>query len=116
MVAFWYLLILAPFIVIPILWWNFRRKQAQKEELAGMRWERLVITARVDDAPAAAATAATPEYRRRERLLDAGQTLVYLLLKQGSLTTRFWPTWRWPTCSSCRPPAAMPDRGSRSDC
>ncbi|MBX9905694.1 MAG: DUF2726 domain-containing protein [Burkholderiales bacterium] len=83
MIAFWYLLILAPFIVIPVLWWNYRRKLAQKEALSGMRWERLVKTARVDDASAPAVTAATPEYRRRERLLDAGQTLVYLLLKQG---------------------------------
>jgi len=83
MVAFWYLLILAPFIVIPVLWWNYRRKLAQKEELSGMRWERLVNTAGVDDVPAAAVPAATPEYRRRERLLDAAQTLVYLLLKQG---------------------------------
>ena len=83
MIAFWYLLILAPFIVIPVLWWNYRRKLAKKEALSGMRWERLVKTARVDDASAPAVTAATPEYRRRERLLDAGQTLVYLLLKQG---------------------------------
>lgn len=83
MIAFWYLLILAPFIAIPVLWWNYRRKLAQKEELSGMRWERLVNTAGVDDAPAPAAVAARPEYRRRERLLDAGQTLVYLLLKQG---------------------------------
>ncbi|MBX3652027.1 MAG: DUF2726 domain-containing protein [Burkholderiales bacterium] len=83
MVAFWYLLILAPFIAIPVLWWNYRRKLAQKEELAGMRWERLVGTAGTPDAPAPALTAATPEYRRRERLLDTGQTLVYLLLKQG---------------------------------
>jgi hypothetical protein len=82
MEAFLYLLILAPFIAIPILWWNYRRKLAQKEELSGMRWERLVNTAG-GDAPAAAAPAAMPEYRRRERLLDAGQTLVYLLLKQG---------------------------------
>lgn len=83
MIAFWYLLILAPFIAIPVLWWNYRRKLAQKEELSGMRWERLVNNARADDAPVPAAPAATPEYRRRERLLDAGQTLVYLLLKQG---------------------------------
>ena len=81
MEAFWYLLILTPFIAIPLLWWNYRRKLTQKEEFSGVRWERLLTTARADDSPAPAA--ATPEYRRRERLLDAGQTLVYLLLKQG---------------------------------
>jgi len=82
-IAFWYLLILVPFIAIPILWWNYRRKLAQKEELSGMRWERLVNTAGAGDAPAAELSAATPAYRRRERLLDTGRTLVYLLLKQG---------------------------------
>jgi len=83
MEAFWYLLVLAPFIRIPLLWWNYRRKLAQKEELSGLRWERLVNTATAGDGPAADISAATPEYRRRERLLDPGQTLVYLLLKQG---------------------------------
>ncbi|MBX3663061.1 MAG: DUF2726 domain-containing protein [Burkholderiales bacterium] len=79
MVAIWYLLILAPFIAIPILWWNYRRKVALREELSGARWQQLVGTAKVADTPAPASAA----YRRRERLLDAGQTLVYLLLKQG---------------------------------
>lgn len=83
MEAFWYLLVLAPFIAIPVLWWNYRRKLAQKEEMSGLRWERLVNTATAGDGPAADVSAATPEYRRRERLLDPGQTLVYLLLKQG---------------------------------
>lgn len=50
MTAFWYLLILAPFITIPVLWWNCRRKLAQKEGLSGMRRERLVGTAKADDA------------------------------------------------------------------
>lgn len=84
MVAFWYLLILAPFIAIPVLWWNYRRKLAQREELSGMRWEQLAGTAQGGGAaPAPAVPVGMPEYRRRERLLDAGQTLVYLLLKQG---------------------------------
>jgi hypothetical protein len=82
MVAIWYLLILAPFIAIPILWWNYRRKVALKEGLSGARWEQLVSTARVAEEPVPPLTPALG-YRRRERLLDAGQTLVYLLLKQG---------------------------------
>jgi hypothetical protein len=82
MVAIWYLLILAPFIAIPILWWNYRRKVALKEELSGARWEQLVSTARVAEEPVSPLSPASA-YRRRERLLDAGQTLVYLLLKQG---------------------------------
>jgi hypothetical protein len=82
MVAIWYLLILAPFIAIPILWWNYRRKIALKEELSGARWEQFISTAKSTEVPAAAATLA-PGYQRRERILDAGQTLVYLLLKQG---------------------------------
>ncbi len=81
MVAFWYLLILAPFITIPVLWWNYRRKLAQREELSGMRWEQLAKDG--DGAAAPVVPGVMPEYRRRERLLDAGQTLVYLLLKQG---------------------------------
>ena len=83
MEAFWYLLVLAPFIAIPLLWWNYRRKLAQKEELSGLRWEWLVNTAAAGEGPAVDVPAAAPEYRRRERLLDPGQTLVYLLLKQG---------------------------------
>lgn len=82
MVAFWYLIVLAPVIAIPVLWWNYRRKLAQKEELAGARWERLVSTAKSGDAdPQPAAVA--PLYQRRERLLDPAQTLAFLLLKQG---------------------------------
>ncbi len=79
MVAIWYLLILAPFIAIPILWWNYRRKVALREELSGIRWGQLVSTAKTPEVP----PTPLPGYRRRERLLDAGQTLVYLLLKQG---------------------------------
>ncbi len=82
MVAFWYLLILAPFIAIPILWWNYRRKVALREELSGARWEQLVGTAKVAE-PQVPPLVPAPACRRRERLLDAGQTLVYLLLKQG---------------------------------
>jgi len=83
MVAFWYLLVLAPFIAIPILWWNYRRKLARKEELSGMRWQQMVGSAATAGTATPVLAGDMPEYRRRERLLDAGQTLVYLLLKQG---------------------------------
>lgn len=86
MVAIWYLLVLAPLIAIPVLWWNYRRKLAQKEESSGARWEQLVSAARTGgngtgDSPIRPAPA--PRYLRRERLLDPAQTLAFLLLKQG---------------------------------
>lgn len=88
MVAIWYLLVLAPLIAIPVLWWNYRRKLAQKEELSGVRWEQLVSAARTGgndtgDSLIRPAPAPAPRYLRRERLLDPAQTLAFLLLKQG---------------------------------
>jgi len=89
MVALWYLLILAPFIALPILWWNYRRKQAARERLAGERWQQIISKPAAGDENAVAAASApmapTPQlqYRRRERLLDPSRTLMYYLLRSG---------------------------------
>lgn len=89
MVALWYLLILAPFIAVPILWWNYRRKQAARERLAGERWQQIISkpAAGGEDAAALAqapvAQAPQLQYRRRERLLDPPRTLMYYLLRSG---------------------------------
>ena len=86
MVALWYLLVLAPFVAIPILWWNYRRKVAEREYVAGARWESLAIAAKTGVVAADTSQpvpAVQPRYARRERLLDPVQTLLYYLLKNG---------------------------------
>ena len=90
MVAFWYLLILAPFIAVPILWWSYRRKQEARERLASERWQQIISKPAAGDANAVAASAQTPlapapqlQYRRRERVLDPSRTLMYYLLRSG---------------------------------
>lgn len=87
MVAIWYLLVLAPFIAIPILWWNYRRKVAQREDLSGVRWGQLVNAATADAGTMPAAPQPLPavqgRYVRRDRLLDPAQTVLYYLLKNG---------------------------------
>jgi len=98
MAAIWYLLVLAPFIVIPVVWWSYRRKFVAREQIADARWQKLVNAARADPAPAeqttavvtavAAAAAAAPAsaaapagYTRKARALDPAQTVLYHLLK-----------------------------------
>lgn len=91
MVALWYLLVLAPFIAIPILWWHYRRKQAARERMASERWQKIVSnSAGVEQAVAgtAAPIQASPSgqtlqapYQRRDRLLDPAHTLMYYLLR-----------------------------------
>ena len=97
MVVFWYLLILAPFIAIPVLWWNYRRKQEARERAAGERWQEMLSNpARRDMAPpaditttavasvaTAASAAAVPSlpYRPQTRVLDQAETLAYYLLR-----------------------------------
>ncbi len=86
MEAIWYLLVLAPFITVPILWWNYRRKVAEREDLSGSRWDKLVVTARDGEAASAgnAAASVTPaRYPMRSRMLDPAQTVLYYLLKNG---------------------------------
>lgn len=90
MVALWYLLILAPFIAVPILWWAYRRRQAERERLASERWQQIVSKPAAADDNAVAASAQAPvaqspqlQYRRRERLLDPSRTLMYYLLRSG---------------------------------
>ena len=99
MVVFWYLLILAPFIAIPILWWNYRRKQEAREREAGERWQEMLskpVRKEMDpSAVAAVATSATATalasasavpafpYRLQERMLDQAETLAYYLLRTG---------------------------------
>ncbi len=93
MVAIWYLLVLAPFIAVPLLWWNYRRKIRQRESASGARWARLVNTAKAEPAgrldalpaatPAGAGVAGAPRYTRRARALDPTETVVYYLLKNA---------------------------------
>jgi hypothetical protein len=84
MVAIWYLLVLAPFIAIPILWWHFRRRAAERESMADARWQKLVSTATADSAAAPASVAAgLAVYTRRSRTLDPAQTVLYYLLKNS---------------------------------
>jgi hypothetical protein len=88
MTAIWYLLVLAPFIVIPILWWSYRRKIAERESAADDRWQKLVSAAKTDSAamPTAAPVvpvAAHAGYSRRVRTLDPAQTVLYYLLKSS---------------------------------
>ncbi len=85
MEAILYLLLLAPFVAIPILWRHHGRKMAERDSLSGARLQELVGSTK--PAPAAAPLAtpllARPGYARRERLLDPAQTLVYFLLKNS---------------------------------
>ncbi|MDP1536893.1 MAG: DUF2726 domain-containing protein [Burkholderiales bacterium] len=88
MEAIWYLLVLAPFLAIPILWWNYRRQVAVREDTSGARWGQLVSAARTASANStgnAELPAAVPQgrYVRRDRLLDPAQTVLYYLLKNG---------------------------------
>lgn len=83
MVAIWYLLVLAPFIAIPILWWSYRRRIAARDSVADVRWQKLVSTANVDTLSAQAAVAAHGGYARRPRTLDPVQTVLYYLLKNS---------------------------------
>lgn len=83
MVAIWYLLVLAPFIAIPVLWWNHRRKAAERAQEADARWRQLVGGAGTAAAasPAAAPAGGNAAYARRLRTLDPVESLLYLLLK-----------------------------------
>jgi hypothetical protein len=90
MEAIWYLLVLAPFLAIPILWWNYRRQVAVREDTSGARWGQLVSAAKAASANStgnAESPAAVPaeqgRYVRRDRLLDPAQTVLYYLLKNG---------------------------------
>jgi hypothetical protein len=86
MVAIWYLLVLAPFIAIPVLWWAYRRRVAERESIADARWQKMVSTAQAE--PVAAQPMAAPVtvhtgYTRRSRTLDPVQTVLYYLLKNS---------------------------------
>lgn len=85
MVALWYLLVLAPFAAIAFFWWNYRRKQAQREREAGERWQQILsettAAAPTVQTPAPAAAVAAPQYRGRDRILDPAETLLFFLLR-----------------------------------
>lgn len=89
MTAIWYLLVLAPFIVIPVLWWSYRRKVAARQSAADDRWQKLVSAAKADPAamqtaaPAQLPVTARASYVRRARTLDPAQTVLYYLLKNS---------------------------------
>lgn len=100
MVAFWYALVLAPFVAIPLFWWSYQRKQAARERLANERWQSVVQGAGKDSGAAIpqpavhvadpvprgilpAPTAGSSAFQRRERVLDPAETLAYYLLRSG---------------------------------
>ena len=100
MIAIWYLLVLAPFVAIPIFWWMYRNKVRQRESESGARWEQFANAAKTGGlngatavpaaAPvtaagmvAAAAATTAPQFARRTRTLDAAQTVLYYLLKNA---------------------------------
>jgi len=96
MIAIWYLLMLAPLIALPILWWAYRNKVRQQESSSGARWDQLTVEAKLDltavrpaTAPAAAAVAGVAPvagrlpYAARIRALDPAETLVYYLLRNA---------------------------------
>ena len=89
MEAILYLLLLAPFVAIPILWWHHRGRMAARDNVSDARWQEIVVSSTADPAvvPAAAPVAAplVPRagFARRERLLDPAQTVLYYLLKNG---------------------------------
>jgi hypothetical protein len=88
MTAIWYLLVLAPFIVIPIAWWSHRRKTAERNSVADVKWQKLISAAKADPAATQTAALAMPVaaragYARRARTLDPVQTVLYYLLKNG---------------------------------
>lgn len=84
MEALWYLLVLAPFVAIPILWWSYRSKHAAREVFADERWQKLVGTATADPAMVPAQpVAVSAAYAARARTLDPAQTVLYYLLKNS---------------------------------
>ncbi len=86
MTALWYLLVLAPFVAIPILWWGYRRKMAERDSRSDARWQEVVIKPAANPEPASPIAAAQPAfavYVCRKRLLDPAQTVLYYLLKNG---------------------------------
>lgn len=96
MIAIWYLLMLAPVIALPILWWSYRSKVRQQESSSGARWDQLTTAAKLDltavrpaTAPAVAAAAGVAPasgglpYAARVRALDPAETLVYYLLRNA---------------------------------
>ena len=89
MEAILYLLLLAPFVAIPILWWHHRGRMEARDNVSDARWQEIVVSTTVDSAvvpgaaPVATPLAPRPGFARRERLLDPVQTLVYYLLKMS---------------------------------
>lgn len=86
MEAILYLLLLAPFVAIPILWWHHRGRMAARDNMSDARWQEIVAS-KADSAVVPGAAPVTmpphPVFARRERLLDPSQTLVYYLLKMS---------------------------------
>lgn len=94
MVILWYVLVLAPVIAVPLLWWSYQRKQAARERQASERWNSVVqqatkaetkaaATAQPPASAATSGTSASVAYHRRERLLGPAETLAYYLLRSG---------------------------------
>lgn len=89
MEAILYLLLLAPFVAMPILWWHYRSRMAARDNVSDVRWQEIVVSTTADStvaqgaAPLATPLVPSPGFARRERLLDPAQTVVYYLLKNS---------------------------------
>ncbi len=80
MVALWYLLLLAPFIALVVLWLNYRRKQAARERESMQRWQRVVEARPVVNGEAPVPAPASAAHRLRPRLLEPADALLFRLL------------------------------------
>lgn len=89
MVALWYLLLLAPFVVGAVLWINYRRKNAARERESMLRWQKVVAAKPVADEAAGVAKVDEAQPSRaavvglRPRLLEPADALFYRLLVSG---------------------------------
>lgn len=106
--ALWYGLMLMPFIAFAVLWWNYRRKQAARNQMADLRWKEIVAKPQaasgtgdvtpteppaslrpVGGSVASATTAIKPglvaaaRYEARARVLNNGEVLMLQLLRHA---------------------------------
>lgn len=88
----WYLLLLVPVLAAAYIVWAYRRKTARRDSVSNQRYRQMfgAATSRtaaplVDEAGRQRVpnVAASPQFSKRERLLEPQETLLYYLLKTG---------------------------------
>jgi len=79
-VALWYLLLLAPFVALAVLWLNYRRRQAARERESIQRWQRVGEARPAMSGEPSVAAPATAAHRLRPRLLEPADTMLFRLL------------------------------------